>query len=198
MTTPDPQVTPFQPEEPAQVPAPEVSASEAPAFPQASTPSYDEATATPGSTTYGTAYDAPAASSYAQPEQGYGVPGPDANAQGTYGADAYGQPGYEQAAYAAGQQAYGQPAYGQPAYGQPFAAGAPKQWIVAVILAFFLGTLGVHNFYLGYTTKGIIQLVLTLTFIGLIVSGIWAFIDFIMLLMRSGDYATDAQGQPLQ
>jgi len=193
MTTPDPQATPFQPEEPAQVPAPE-----APAFPQASTPSYDEATATPGSTTYGTAYDAPAASSYAQPEQGYGVPGPDANAQGTYGADAYGQPGYEQAAYAAGQQAYGQPAYGQPAYGQPFAAGAPKQWIVAVILAFFLGTLGVHNFYLGYTTKGIIQLVLTLTFIGLIVSGIWAFIDFIMLLMRSGDYATDAQGQPLQ
>ena len=197
MTTPDPQATPFQPEEPAQVPTPE-----APAFPQASAPAYDEATATPGSTTYGTAYDAPAASSYAQPEQGYGVPGPDANAQGTYGADAYGQPGYEQAAYAAGQQAYGQPAYGQPAYGQQAygqpVVGAPKQWIVAVILAFFLGTLGVHNFYLGYTTKGIIQLVLTLTFIGLIVSGIWAFIDFIMLLMRSGDYATDAQGQPLQ
>ena len=104
MTTPDPQATPFQPEE----------AAEAPAFPQASTPGYDEATATPGSTTYGTAYDA-----------------------------------NQQAAYAAGQQAYG-----QPAYGQPFAAGAPKQWMVAVILAFFLGTLGVHNFYLGYTTKG--------------------------------------------
>ena len=164
MTTPDPQATPFQPEE----------AAEAPAFPQASTPGYDEATATPGSTTYGTAYDA---------QQGYGVPGPDAN---------------EQAAYAAGQQAYGQPAYGQPAYGQPFAAGAPKQWIVAVILAFFLGTLGVHNFYLGYTTKGIIQLVLTITVIGIFVSGPWALIDFIMLIMRSGSYATDAQGQPLQ
>ena len=148
MTTPDPQATPFQPEE----------AAEAPAFPQASTPGYDEATATPGSTTYGTAYDV-----------------------------------NQQAAYAAGQQAYG-----QPAYGQPFAAGAPKQWIVAILLAFFLGTLGIHNFYLGYTTKGIIQLVLTLTFIGIIVSGIWAFIDFIMLIMRSGDYATDAQGQPLQ
>ena len=148
MTTPDPQATPFQPEE----------AAEAPAFPQASTPGFDEATATPGSTTYGTAYDA-----------------------------------NQQAAYAAGQQAYG-----QPAYGQPFAAGAPKQWIVAVLLAFFLGTLGIHNFYLGYTTKGIIQLVLTLTFIGILVSGIWAFIDFIMLIMRSGDYATDAQGQPLQ
>ena len=169
MTTPDPQATPFQPEDAAQVPAPE-----APAFPQASTPGYDEATATPGSTTYGTAYDA---------QQGYGVPGPDAN---------------EQAAYAAGQQAYGQPAYGQPAYGQPFAAGAPKQWIVAVLLAFFLGTLGIHNFYLGYTTKGIIQLVLTITVIGIFVSGPWALIDFIMLLMRAGSFATDAQGQPLQ
>ena len=164
MTTPEPQATPFQPEE----------AAEAPAFPQASTPGYDEATATPGSTTYGTAYDA---------QQGYGVPGPDTN---------------EQAAYAAGQQAYGQPAYGQPAYGQPFAAGAPKQWIVAVLLAFFLGTLGIHNFYLGYTTKGIIQLVLTITVIGIFVSGPWALIDFIMLIMRSGSYATDAQGQPLQ
>lgn len=164
MTTPDPQATPFQPEE----------AAETPAFPQASTPGYDEATATPGSTTYGTAYDA---------QQGYGVPGPDAN---------------QQAAYSAGQQAYGQPAYGQPAYGQPFAAGAPKQWIVAVLLAFFLGTLGIHNFYLGYTTKGIIQLVLTITVIGIFVSGPWALIDFIMLIMRSGSYATDAQGQPLQ
>lgn len=159
MTTPDPQATPFQPEE----------AAEAPAFPQASTPGYDEATATPGSTTYGTAYDA---------QQGYGVPGPDAN---------------QQAAYSAGQQAYG-----QPAYGQPFAAGAPKQWIVAVLLAFFLGTLGIHNFYLGYTTKGVIQLVLTITVIGIFVSGPWALIDFIMLIMRSGSYATDAQGQPLQ
>ena len=169
MTTPDPQATPYQPEE----------AAEAPAFPQASTPAYDEATATPGSTTYGTAYDA---------QQGYGVPGPDANQQAAYaaGQQAYGQPGY------------GQPAYGQPAYGQPFAAGAPKQWIVAVLLAFFLGTLGIHNFYLGYTTKGIIQLVLTITVIGIFVSGPWALIDFILLIMRSGSYATDAQGQPLQ
>lgn len=169
MTTPDPQATPYQPEE----------AAEAPAFPQASTPGYDEATATPGSTIYGTAYDA---------QQGYGVPGPDATEQAAYAA---GQQAY-------GQQAYGQPGYGQPAYGQPFAAGAPKQWIVAVLLAFFLGTLGIHNFYLGYTTKGIIQLVLTITVIGIFVSGPWALIDFILLIMRSGSYATDAQGQPLQ
>ena len=159
MTTPDPQATPFQPED----------AAEAPAFPQASTPGYDEATATPGATTYGTAYDA---------QQGYGVPGPDAN---------------QQAAYAAGQ-----PAYGQPAYGQPFAAGAPKQWIVALLLAFFLGALGIHNFYLGYTTKGIIQLILTITVIGAPIAAIWAFIEFIMIIARAGSYAYDAQGQPLQ
>ena len=202
MTTPDPQANPFQPKDAAEVPAPEapaidsaaeVPAPEVPAFPQASAPVYDEAMATPGATTYGTAYDAPAADPYAQPEQGYGVPGPDANAQGAYGADAYGQPGYEQAAYAAGQQAYGQPAYGQPVF-----ATAPKQWIVALLLAFFLGGFGVHNFYLGYNTKGIIQLVLTITLIGAPISGIWALVEFIMIIARSGSYAYDAQGQPLQ
>ena len=227
MTTPDPQVTPFTPEDPAKVtvpevpsadfsipdapaveaaaevpapevptfePAAEVPAPEAPSFPQASAPSFDEATATPGSTTYGTAYDAASAQ-----------PGPDTAAnQAPYGAQpgfeqpGFAQPGFEQAAYTAGQQAYGQPGYSQPAYGQPVVAGAPKQWLVALLLAFFLGPFGIHNFYLGYTTKGIIQLVLTITLIGVPVSGIWAFIDFIMLIMRSGDYATDAQGQPLQ
>ena len=67
-----------------------------------------------------------------------------------------------------------------------------------MLLAFFLGTLGIHNFYLGYTTRGIIQLVLTLTFIGAIVSAVWAFIEFILILMRSGSYACDAQGRPLE
>ena len=141
MTTPDPQATPFQPQDAAQVPAPG-----APAFPQASTP-------------------------------GYGQPG-----------------------YAAGQPAYGQPGYaaGQPAYGQPVVGTAPKQWLVAALLAFFLGALGIHNFYLGYTAKGIIQLVLTITVIGAFISVIWAFIEFIMIIARSGSYAYDAQGQPLQ
>lgn len=169
MTTPDPQATPFQPED----------AAEAPAFPQASTPGYDEATATPGATTYGTAYDA---------QQGYGVPGPDANQQAAYAA---GQQAY-------GQQAYGQQAYAQPAYGQPVFGTAPKQWIVALLLALFLGALGIHNFYLGYTTKGIIQLILTITVIGAPIAAIWAFIEFIMIIARAGSYAYDAQGQPLQ
>ena len=240
MTTPDPQATPFTPEDPAKVtvpevpsadfsipdapavedaaqipvpevpsfepaaevpapevpsfePAAEVPAPEAPSFPQASAPSFDEAMATPGSTTYGTAYDAASAQ-----------PGPDAAAnQVPYGAqggaqNGFEQPGFEQPAYAAGQQAYGQPGYAQPAYGQPVVAGAPKQWIVAVLLAFCLGPLGIHNFYLGYTTKGIIQLILTISVIGIFVSGPWVLIELIMILMRSGSYGYDAQGQPLQ
>ena len=194
-----------------EVPAPEVSAPEAPTFPQASAPPFDEATATPGSTTYGTAYDVPAADAYAQGEQpAYGVPGPEANSQAPYGQpgfeqaayaagqQSYGQPGFEQAAYAAGQQAYGQPGYAQTAYAQPVVAGAPKQWMVALLLGIFLGGFGIHNFYLGYTTRGIIQLVLTVTVFGAPITGVWVLIELIMILMRSGSYAYDAQGVPLQ
>ena len=222
MTTPDPQATPFNPEDPAKVtvpeapsadflipdapaveaaaeiptpevptfePAAEVPVPEAPSFPQASAPSFDEATATPGSTTYGTAYDAASAQ-----------PGPDAAAnQAPYGAQpGFTQPGFEQAAYAAGQQAYGQPGYSQPAYGQPVVAGPPKQWIVALLLGLFFGGFGVHNFYLGYTNRAIIQLILTIIVIGAPVTAVWVLIELIMILMRSGSYGYDAQGQPLQ
>ena len=179
------------PEVPSFEPAVEVPAPEAPSFPQASAPSFDEATATPGSTTYGTAYDAASAQ-----------PGPAAN-QAPYGAqggaqNGFEQPGFEQAAYAAGQQAYGQPGYSQPAYGQPVVAGPPKQWIVALILGFFFGGFGVHNFYLGYTSRAIIQLILTIIVIGAPITAVWVLIELIMILMRSGSYGYDAQGQPLQ
>ena len=222
MTTPDPQATPFTPEDPAkvtvpevpsadfsipdapavedaaQIPAPEVPtfepaaevpAPEAPSFPQASAPSFDETMATPGSTTYGTAYDAASTQ-----------PGPDAAAnQAPYGAQpGFAQPGFEQAAYAAGQQAYGQPGYSQPAYGQPVVAGPPKQWLVALLLGLFFGGFGVHNFYLGYTNRAIIQLILTIIVIGAPVTAVWVLVELIMILMRSGSYGYDAQGQPLQ
>jgi len=53
-----------------------------------------------------------------------------------------------------------------------------KSWMVAVLLCFFLGGIGIHRFYLGYTLEGVLQL---LTLGGL---GIWTFIDFIRILMR--------------
>jgi len=49
-------------------------------------------------------------------------------------------------------------------------------------LALFLGTLGIHNFYAGYTKKGIIQLLMTfpgfiLMFIPPMIVGVWVLID---------------------
>ena len=54
-----------------------------------------------------------------------------------------------------------------------------KSKTVAAILCWFLGVLGIHRFYLGYTLLGIIQI---LTLGGL---GIWALIDFIRILTGS-------------
>ena len=63
-----------------------------------------------------------------------------------------------------------------------------KSWTTAILLSFFLGVLAIDRFYLGYTTLGIIKL---LTLGGF---GIWALIDFIMILIRAlkpkdGDYS---------
>jgi len=51
-----------------------------------------------------------------------------------------------------------------------------NEMIIAAILCFFLGGLGIHRFYLGYTTIGILQLI---TAGG---CGIWALIDLIRIL----------------
>ncbi|SDN76798.1 TM2 domain-containing protein [Actinomyces ruminicola] len=63
-----------------------------------------------------------------------------------------------------GQQAYSQqPAYAAPGYGAPYGQAGyvqPKSKVAAAVLAFFLGTLGIHNFYRGQTRNGIIHLCL--------------------------------------
>lgn len=73
-----------------------------------------------------------------------------------------------------------------------------KSKLAAGLLGIFLGSFGVHNFYLGYTTKAVIQLVLTVATcgIGSIVSGIWGFVEGIMILAGSID--CDAKGIPLK
>ena len=61
--------------------------------------------------------------------------------------------------------------------------------IIAILLCFFLGGLGIHRFYLGYTTVGVIQL---LTAGG---CGVWVIIDFIRLIIgdlgRAGGSASN-------
>ncbi|MBO5371702.1 MAG: TM2 domain-containing protein [Lachnospiraceae bacterium] len=81
-----------------------------------------------------------------------------------------------------------------------------KSKIVAGLLGIFLGHLGVHNFYLGYTNKAVIQLVLSivgyvLTCLGIGVflvaaAGIWGLIEGIMILV--GNINVDGQGKKLK
>jgi TM2 domain-containing membrane protein YozV len=56
---------------------------------------------------------------------------------------------------------------------------------IAAVIAFVVGPLGIHRFYLGRTGTGIAMLVLTCTVIGLVLSVPWAFIDMIRYLMMS-------------
>ncbi len=68
-------------------------------------------------------------------------------------------------------------------------ASADEKKIIAGLLAIFLGALGIHKFYLGYTKAGIIMLlvtVLTLGFGGFIM-GIIGFIEGIIYL-TTGKY----------
>lgn len=67
-----------------------------------------------------------------------------------------------------------------PIGSQPEIAGRNK--IVAALLAFFLGTLGIHRFYLGRTGSGVLMLVLSLTVIGLCLTVPWSLIDMIRYL----------------
>jgi hypothetical protein len=66
-------------------------------------------------------------------------------------------------------------------------AGGGKSQLAALLLVIFVGGIGIHRFYLGYTAIGIIQL---LTLGGL---GIWSLIDLIRIITgdltpKNGDY----------
>ena len=64
-----------------------------------------------------------------------------------------------------------------------------KGFVPAILLCFFFGVLGVHRFYVGKIGTGILQL---LTLGGL---GIWALVDFIMIVVGA---FRDKQGLPIK
>ena len=54
---------------------------------------------------------------------------------------------------------------------------SPKSRLVALLLCFFLGFLGIHRFYVGKIGTGILMLIT----LGLF--GIWTFIDLIIIIV---------------
>ena len=114
--------------------------------------------------------------------------------QQPYQQQAYQQQAYQQQPYQ--QQAYQQQPYQQQAYqtnGYPNMMTPPKSKMAAGLLGIFLGGFGVHNFYLGFTSKAVIQIVVSLITCG--IGSLWGFIEGIMIL--TGSINTDASGRPL-
>ena len=131
-----------------------------------------------------------------QPQQGY-----PAGPQEPYA----GQPQYQAYPPAPQQPQYQQQPYQQqpPMPNQAYGYTQPKSKIVAGLLGIFLGGLGIHRFYLGYTKVAVIQLVLTLVLgiftlgLGFIV-GLWGVVEGIMIIAGAAQFRTDAQGVPLR
>ena len=84
----------------------------------------------------------------------------------------------------------------------PSAAAPPRQRLevvkqaksrgIYVILGLFFGMLGVHNFYAGYFSRGVVQLltvaVLGWFVIGFVIVGVWVIIElFVVTHDASGD-----------
>ena len=101
---------------------------------------------------------------------------------------------YQQAQqpYQQAQQPY-QQGYQQPYYNPNMAMNPPKSKMVAGLLGIFLGAWGVHNFYLGFSSKAVIQIVVSICTCG--IGGLWGLIEGIMIL--TGSINTDADGRPL-
>ncbi|WP_269801635.1 TM2 domain-containing protein, partial [Desertihabitans aurantiacus] len=88
-------------------------------------------------------------------------------------------------------------------YASPYGSDASwsdKSKTTAAVLAFFLGGLGVHNLYLGHTGRGVAQLLIWvlgiwLLGIGPLVTGLWALVEFVLILTGT---IRDPQGRALR
>lgn len=74
-------------------------------------------------------------------------------------------------------------------------AEQPKSVFIALVLCFFLGMIGVHDFYLkrnnAAVAKIVILVVLGWIYIGLIINVIWCFFDFFIILFKDYDALKD-------
>lgn len=133
-----------------------------------------------------TDYQPGAHASYPESQPGAQTAQPGFASTGTYqSAQSGAQGGSQQPPY---NQGYQQPPV-QPHYAAPYTT--PKDHVAAGLLAIFLGFLGVHKFYLGYSTQGFIMLAISvlggILSIGLATSIIWiiAIVEGIIYLSKS-------------
>ena len=98
-------------------------------------------------------------------------------------------PGFVPAAGAPAPAPAPAPAMAGVPMGATQVGGEEKEWLVALLLAIFVGYLGIDRFYLGYTGLGILKL---LTLGG---CGLWQLIDLILIVMGK---LPDANGMPLK
>jgi TM2 domain-containing membrane protein YozV len=84
-----------------------------------------------------------------------------------------------------------------PGYPGAYVPGAPmpKSRTTAGILGILLGGFGVHRFYLGYTSIGLLQILVTLLTCG--VGSVWGLVEGILILVKNENFLTDANGTPL-
>jgi len=68
-----------------------------------------------------------------------------------------------------------------------------KSKLLAGMFGIVFGGLGIHNFYLGYTNKGIIQIVVSFLTCG--IGSLWGFVEGVLIL--AGEIKTDSNGNPL-
>ena len=70
--------------------------------------------------------------------------------------------------------------------------------LAAGLLGIFLGSLGVHNFYLGYIGKAVAQLLISVLSCFMLswASAIWGLIEGILIL--TGSISVDGNGNPLR
>ena len=86
-------------------------------------------------------------------------------------------------------------------FAEPEPEMSDKSKLAAGLLGIFLGGLGIHNFYLGYTGKAIVQLLLGTVGIlacgiGPAASSIWGLIEGIFILCDN--ITTDSEGKKLK
>jgi TM2 domain-containing membrane protein YozV len=75
------------------------------------------------------------------------------------------------------------------------AAANAKSRVAAALLGIFIGGLGIHRFYLGYTGIGIAQIIVTFCTCG--IGHLWGFVEGILIIAGVA-ITTDAEGRPLR